>query len=78
MVEGRIADDWWSRNRPEQKVRLMKLALMLRELEEKKRIEIRLEAGEVRARFVHILNRPEAGCLSAIMLPELPPGGSWN
>jgi hypothetical protein len=71
------AEEWWAKISPGRRVVAMTIAAMMEEMTETKRIEIRLEAGSVRARFIHLLNRPERGCLSAIMLPELPTGG-WN
>lgn len=78
------AEDWWQKISPGRRVLAMTLAGMMDELlveghrAERKRIEIRLEAGAIRARFIHLLKQPEAGCLSAIMLPELPSGRSWS
>ena len=71
------AEEWWAKSPPRRRVLAMRIAKMMEELTESKRIEIRSEAGAVRVRFIHLLKRPEPGCLSAIMLPELPPGG-WN
>ena len=71
------AEEWWAKSPPGRRVLAMRIARMIGELTESKRIEIRSEAGAVRVRFIHLLQRPEPGCLSAIMLPELPPGG-WN
>ncbi len=71
------AEERWAKSPPGRRVLAMRIAMMMEELTESKRIEIRLEAGAVRVRFIHLLPRPEPGCLSAIMLPELPAGG-WN
>ena len=45
------------------------IAAMMDEVTEEKRVEIRREAESIRARFIHILRQPEAGCVSAIVLP---------
>ena len=71
------AEEWWAKISPGRRVLAMRIAELMEELTESKRIEIRSEAGAVRARFIYLLKRPEQGCLSAIMLPELPAGG-WN
>lgn len=72
------AEEWWAKSSPEERMLAVMMASMMSELTGSKRIEIRLEAGRVRARFIHLLKRPEIGCLSAIMLPELPSGRVWN
>lgn len=72
-----LADGWWDECSPSIKVLAMTLMEMTDEMTESKRIEIRLEAGAVRARFIHVLSKPEPGCLSAIMLPEMPTE-PWN
>jgi hypothetical protein len=81
------AEEWWAKASTGQRVLAMTVARMMHDLLEEdrraegeraeKRIEIRVEAGAVRARFIHLLKQPEAGCLSAIVLPEAPSGG-WN
>lgn len=68
-------DDWWSKLSPGQRMLAQVIARMIEEVTESKRVEIRMESGAVRARFIHLLNRPEEGCLSAIVLPEAPSGG---
>ncbi len=72
------AEDWWAKISPGRRVLAMTIAGMIEEMTDSKRVEIRLEAGAVRARFIHLLKRPEAGCLSAIILPELPCGRGCN
>jgi hypothetical protein len=52
------------------------MARLMDEVTDTKRIEIRRERGEIRARFIYLLKRPEKGCVSAIVLPEVPAG--WN
>ncbi len=70
------AEGWWGSSSPDERMLAMTIAKMIEELRtgrhraERKRIEIRWEEKRVRARFIHILRRPEAGCLTAIMLPE--------
>jgi hypothetical protein len=71
-------EEWWMNCSTYGRMLAMTISSMMEEMSERKRIEIRLEAGAVRARFIHLLQRPEKGCLSAIMLPELPPGRGWN
>ncbi len=73
----KIADEWWAKTMPERKNVMLQIAVMMEGLEENKRIEIRIEAKAIRARFIHILKQPEKGCLSAIMLPEAPQQ-RWN
>ncbi len=72
------SEQWWARISPGQKALARVVADMMEEMTESKRIELRREAGTIRARFIHILKQPEKGCLSAIMLPELPSGRRWN
>ena len=43
---------------------------MMEEVTATKRIEIRKEGAEIRARFIYLLKQPEKGWLSAVMLPE--------
>jgi hypothetical protein len=69
-------EQWWARLGPVQQAFAHEIARLIDETTETKRIEIRRERGEIRARFVHILKQPENGCVSAIMLPEVPAG--WN
>jgi hypothetical protein len=69
-------EQWWAKLSPVQRAFAQQIARLTDEVTETKRIEIRRERGEIRVRFVHILKRPENGCVSAIMLPEVPAG--WN
>jgi hypothetical protein len=69
-------EQWWARLGPVQRAFAHEIARLLDEVTESKRIEIRREREEIRARFIHILKRPESGCTSAIVLPEVPAG--WN
>lgn len=71
------AEEWWRNSLPGQKALAMTLGHMMEEMTERKRIEVRLESGVVRVRFIHILQQPEKGCLNAIVLPERASGG-WN
>jgi hypothetical protein len=73
-----VAEDWWERRSSGQRVLAMRIAMLMEQLAGNKRLEIRREGPGVRARFIHILKAPEAGCLSAIMLPELPAGPNWK
>ncbi len=72
------AEQWWARISPGQKALAQVIAGMIDEVTESKRVEIRREMASIRARFIHILKQPENGCLSAIMLPELPARRGWN
>jgi hypothetical protein len=69
-------EQWWAKLSPVQRAFAQQIARLIDEVTESKRIEIRREREEIRARFVHILKQPESGCVSAIMLPEVPAG--WN
>jgi hypothetical protein len=69
-------EHWWAKLSPVQRAFAQQIARLTDEVTGTKRIEIRRERGEIRARFVHILKRPENGCVSAIVLPEVPAG--WN
>jgi hypothetical protein len=69
-------EQWWARLGPVQRAFAHEIARLVDEVTESKRIEIRREREEIRARFIHILKRPESGCTSAIVLPEVPAG--WN
>ena len=71
------AEQWWGRISPIEKIVSQQIALMMDEISESKRIEIRKELKSIKARFIHILKQPEKGCLSAIMLPEAPTS-AWN
>jgi hypothetical protein len=70
-------EQWWASLKPVERMLARQIALMIDEVTEDKRIEIRRETATFRARFIHILKQPEKGCLSAIMLPE-PSGRGWN
>lgn len=70
-------EQWWARSSGEERHIAHQIAQMMLEVSDDKRIEIRKEVEKIRARFVHILKRPEGGCLNAIMLPE-PTRCSWN
>ena len=70
-------EQWWARLSAVQRLHAQQIGAMMDEVTESKRIEIRKELDRIRARFVHILKRPEKGCLSAIMLPEVS-GVGWN
>jgi hypothetical protein len=52
------------------------VAGMMTELTGTKRIEIRREGVEIRARFIYMLKQPEKGCLTAVMLPECDRGAA--
>ena len=67
---------WWVQLSPPERKLAQQIALMIREISESKRIEIRREREQIRVRFIHILKQPENGCASAIVLPEVPAG--WN
>lgn len=72
-TNGKMAEtpeQWWARISPSQRMLARQIALMMDEVTESKRIEIRKEAERIRARFIHLLRRPEKGCVSAIILPE--------
>lgn len=64
------ADRWWSGLRPVERQLARVVAGMMQEVTGTKRIEIRKEGAEIRARFIYILKQPEKGCLRAVMLPE--------
>jgi hypothetical protein len=73
----RVAAEAWWRDTPwSKRVLAMTIARMMAGLTERKRIEIRVEEGAVRARFIYLLQRPERGCLSAVMLPECDRGAA--
>ena len=69
-------EQWWAKLGPVQRAFAHEIARLVDEVTESKRIEIRRERGEIRARFMYLLKRPESGCTSAIVLPEVPAG--WN
>jgi len=69
-------EQWWATLGPVQRAFAHEIARLIDEVTDSKRIEIRREREEIRARFIHILKRPESGCTSAIVLPEVPAG--WN
>lgn len=64
------ADRWWAGLRPVERQVARVIAGMMQEVTATKRIEIRREGAEIRARFIYMLKQPEKGCLSAVMLPE--------
>src|SRR5438552_16767115 len=76
-MKTQTVDEWWAKLPPGQKGLAHQIALMIQEVSESKRIEIRKECAAIRARFIHILHQPEKGCLSAIIVPE-PSGKRWN
>ncbi len=63
-------EQWWAGLSAAQRGLAQQVALMMAEVSESKRVEIRREREAIRARFVYILQQPEPGCLSAIVLPE--------
>jgi hypothetical protein len=71
------AEEWWARISPTQRGLARVIAGMMREMTATKRVEIRWDGSSVRARFIHVLENPEPGCVSAIVLPERASGG-WN
>ncbi len=66
---GQTPEQWWARLKPVERRVAQVIAAMMDEVTEEKRVEIRREAESIRARFIHILRQPEAGCVSAIVLP---------
>ena len=70
------ADAWWASLSPGKRALAKEMARLMDETTDSKRIEIRRERGEIRARFIYILKKPEPGCTSAIVLPQIPAG--WN
>ena len=70
------ADRWWAGLKAGERQLARLVAGMMAELTGTKRIEIRKEGPEIRARFIYILKQPEKGCLSAVMLPECDRGAA--
>jgi len=70
------ADRWWAALRPVERQVARVIAGMMQEVTGTKRIEIRREGAEIRARFIYMLKQPEKGCLSAVMLPECDRGAA--
>ncbi len=77
VIHKACAEQWWSRLSPMQRILAHEVGKMMEQVTENKRIEIRKELERIRARFIHILKKPEDGCVSAIMLPE-PSPKYWN
>ena len=65
-----VVDFWWRNLSPAKKALARQIARMMEEITEERRIEIRKEAGAIKGRFILILNKPEAGALSAVVLPN--------
>ena len=70
------ADRWWAGLRPVERQLARMVAGMMQEVTATKRIEIRKEGAEIRARFIYVLKQPEKGCLSAVLLPECDRGAA--
>jgi hypothetical protein len=68
------ADRWWAGLKAGERQLARVVATMMEEVTATKRIEIRKEEREIRARFIYVLQQPEKGCLSAVMLPEVDRG----
>jgi hypothetical protein len=49
------------------------IAMMTKKVTETQRLEIRAEGDFIKVRFIHILQKPEKGCVSALAGP-LPDG----
>ena len=67
---------WWAGLRPGERLLARVIAGMMEEITGTKRIEIRKEGEEIRARFIYMLKQPEKGCLSAVVLPECERGAA--
>jgi len=42
------------------------IAMLTKKVTETQRLEIRAEGGFIKVRFIHILQKPEKGCVSAL------------
>lgn len=73
---GSAEERWWAGLRPVERQLARAVAAMMEEVTATKRIEIRKEGAEIRARFIYLLKQPEKGCLSAVMLPECDRGAA--
>ncbi|HOC58061.1 MAG TPA: hypothetical protein PKI20_20755 [Verrucomicrobiota bacterium] len=70
VIGSESADRWWAGLKPGERQLAWVVASMMKEISATKRIEVRKEGAEIRARFIYILKQPERGCLRAVMLPE--------
>ncbi len=73
-IEG--VERWWAGLRPVERQVARVIAGMMQEVTATKRVEIRREGAEIRARFIYMLKQPEKGCLTAVMLPECDRGAA--
>ena len=71
---GPTPEKWWATLPPVERKLVQVIAGMMAGVTESKRVEIRRQGETIRARFIYLLSRPEPGCVSAIMLPEMPSG----
>jgi len=58
---------WWSKVPPGQRRFMQEIATALSQVDETIRLEVRCEDGVFRARYIEILDKPEEGCLSALI-----------
>src|SRR5690349_20508549 len=72
MQRPETPEQWWAKLGPVQRAFAHEIARVVDEVTDTKRLEIRRDRGEVRARFIYLLRQAEPGCLSAIVLPEIP------
>ena len=71
-VEREGTDRWWARLSPGRRMLAQQIAVMIEEVTDTKRIEIRRERQGIIVRFIHLLKNPEKGCVTAIVVPEQP------
>ena len=69
-----LIEQWWRHLSPAKKALAQQLARMMDEVTEEKRIEIRKEAGAIKGRFIHMLEKPQPGSLAALAFTPQPAG----
>ena len=62
---------WWKGAPSDEKLLAYQVALMLEDVEFNVRLEIRREGTTIKKRFIEALDRPEAGCQLALVVPKV-------
>jgi len=70
-------EQWWARLSGPQRRMAQEIAMLTKRVTETQRLEIRAEGEFIKVRFIHILKKPEKGCVSALAFSG-PPDGRLN
>ena len=70
-------EQWWAKVPAGERRLAQELARMMKKVTATQSIEIRRDGEFIKARFIHILKKPEKGCVSALAFSG-PPDGRLN